>query len=67
MLVLRRVMKAPPERVFSAWIEPERLARWFGPTGFTCPEQQVDARPGGRYRITMRSPEGSSCECACPA
>jgi uncharacterized protein YndB with AHSA1/START domain len=58
-LVLRRTLKAPPERVFRAWTEPEHLARWFGPAGFTCPLHEIDARPGGAYRIVMRSPEGS--------
>jgi uncharacterized protein YndB with AHSA1/START domain len=58
-LVLRRVLKAPPERVFRAWTEPEQLARWFGPRGFTCPEHAIDPRPGGAYRVTMRSPEGT--------
>lgn len=58
-LVLRRVLKAPPERVFRAWTEAEQLARWFGPQGFTCPTHEIDPRPGGAYRITMRSPEGT--------
>lgn len=57
-LVLRRVLKAAPERVFRAWTEPGQLARWLGPPGYTCPTHELDARPGGAYRIVMRSPEG---------
>ena len=59
-LVLRRTSKAPPEGVFRAWTEPAQLARWFGPAGFRCTAQTVDARPGGSYRITMVSPEGEA-------
>ncbi len=56
--MITRLFAAPPERLFEAWIEPVHLARWWGPHTFTNPVCQVDARPGGVYRIVMRSPEG---------
>ena len=56
--VITRVIDAPPELVFRAWTDPKHLARWWGPRGFTNPVCEMDARPGGRYRIVMRSPDG---------
>jgi uncharacterized protein YndB with AHSA1/START domain len=56
--VLTRVFDAPRERVFKAWTEPERFAQWWGPRTFTNPVCEIDLRPGGKYRVTMRSPDG---------
>jgi len=58
-LVITRTFDAPRELVFKAWTEPERLARWWGPRGFTAPVCEVDARPGGAIRIHMRGPDGA--------
>jgi uncharacterized protein YndB with AHSA1/START domain len=57
---LTRVFDAPRELVFAAWIEPEQLARWWGPAGMTTPLEsiEIDARPGGVLRLTMVSDEG---------
>ena len=55
--VITRAFDAPPERVFEAWTDPKRLAQWWGPHTFTNPVCQLDVRPGGPYRIVMRSPE----------
>ena len=57
-LVLTRVFDAPRPLVFKAWTEPERLARWLGPKGFTAPSCDADVRPEGAFRFTIRSPEG---------
>jgi len=61
-LVLRieRLVAAPPERVFALWTEPSELVKWWGPDGFDVPNQSLDVRPGGSWRTTMRSPEGTS-------
>ena len=56
--VISRVFDAPPERLFAAWTEPARVAQWWGPEGFTNPVCRMDVRPGGAYRIVMRSPDG---------
>ena len=58
VLRLTRTLPAPRSAVWSALSEPERLARWWGPTGFTAPKVDFDPRPGGRYRIAMQPPEG---------
>jgi uncharacterized protein YndB with AHSA1/START domain len=57
-LVITRVFQAPCALVFAAWTEPEHLAHWSGPAGFTTPHHEMDLRPGGRYRACLRSPEG---------
>src|SRR5687768_12551343 len=55
---ITRVFDAPRERVFAAWAQAKHLAGWFGPKGFTMPSCEADARPGGVFRVCMRSPEG---------
>ena len=56
-LVVRRTLRASPERVFAAFIEPEQLKEWWWPSGFTAPRAEVDLRVGGTYRIYMTWPE----------
>ena len=58
-LVITRVFDAPPRLVFKAWTEAERLVCWWGPKGFTMPSCKMDVRPGGAFRVCMRSPEGT--------
>lgn len=62
-LVLTRVFDAPRELVFRAWTEPEHLAEWWGPKGFTNPVCEADPRPGGEWRICMRAPDGTDYWC----
>ena len=58
VLEIERLIPAPPERVFDYWTEPELLAQWFGPEGFDVPTKNLDVRPGGKWRTTLRSPDG---------
>jgi uncharacterized protein YndB with AHSA1/START domain len=53
-----RLYDAPRERVFAAWTHAEHLAHWFGPRGFAIHSCEADARPGGVFRLCMRSPKG---------
>jgi uncharacterized protein YndB with AHSA1/START domain len=55
---MTRVLPAPRSRVFTALTEPEALAKWWGPNGFTAPSLEIDLRVGGSYRIAMQPPEG---------
>jgi uncharacterized protein YndB with AHSA1/START domain len=57
-LVITRVFDAPRELVFKAWTEPDRLARWWGPKGFTMLSCTLDLRTGGVFHYGMRSPDG---------
>ena len=60
-LVVTRRFKAPVQRVFAAWTEPEKMKRWFAPGDMTVPAAEADVREGGRYRVQM-SEGGSDCE-----
>lgn len=57
-LVLERTADVPPEAVWAAWTEPERLKRWFTPDPWKTVDCTIDLRPGGQFRTVMRSPEG---------
>jgi uncharacterized protein YndB with AHSA1/START domain len=59
-LHLERVLPAAREVVFGMCAEPELLAQWWGPDGFTSTPTELDLRVGGRYRIEMQPPEGES-------
>lgn len=59
-LVVTRVFDAPPTLVFRAWTQAEHAAQWWGPQGFTTVSCRLDARPGGAFRVVMRSPEGTT-------
>lgn len=57
-LVITRVFDAPRGLVFRAWTDPESAEQWWGPKGFHLTHREMDVRPGGRWRVCMRSPEG---------
>jgi uncharacterized protein YndB with AHSA1/START domain len=58
VLEVKRQLGAPRSEVFRACTDPEQLAKWWGPRGFTAPSVEVDLRVGGSYRIEMQPPEG---------
>jgi uncharacterized protein YndB with AHSA1/START domain len=62
-IVLTRTFDAPRELVWKAWTDPEQLAHWWGPKGFTNPVCEADARVGGAWHIVMRSPAGDDYPC----
>jgi len=53
VLVIERIFKARPERVFEAFASLEALARWFGPEGCQVVGGEVDFREGGSYRLRL--------------
>ncbi len=58
-ITLSRVFDVPPELVYRAFVDPDQLCLWFGPTGYSvpCESVQIDARPGGFQRFVMVSDE----------
>ena len=58
-LSLSRIIRAPREKVFAAWTEPELLRQWWGPQRVSCPEAHVDLREGGTYRLANLEVDGS--------
>jgi uncharacterized protein YndB with AHSA1/START domain len=58
VLHLERVLPAPRQLVFQMHADPDLLAQWWGPKGFTAPSIELDLRVGGRYQIMMQPPEG---------
>jgi uncharacterized protein YndB with AHSA1/START domain len=59
-LEIRRVLPAAPSVVFAAFSDPDELAKWWGPEGFTTPALEFNARVGDSYRIEMQPPEGNA-------
>jgi len=50
---LHRVLKAPPARVYKAFLDPDALVKWIPPHGFTGRVHDMDARVGGSYRMSF--------------
>lgn len=50
---LHRVLKAKPERVYRAFIDPDAMAKWLPPHGFTGKVHSMDARVGGSYKMSF--------------
>src|SRR5881396_1019680 len=48
-----RVLKAPPERVYRAFLDADAMAKWLPPNGFTGRVNQMDAKVGGAYRMSF--------------
>jgi uncharacterized protein YndB with AHSA1/START domain len=55
-----RDIPAAAEELWSAFSDPERLARWWGPSGFTNTFHTFEFVPGGRWSLTMHSPNGGN-------
>lgn len=50
---LHRVMQAPAERIYRAYIDPDAMAKWLPPNGFTGKVHSMDAKVGGSYRMSF--------------
>jgi uncharacterized protein YndB with AHSA1/START domain len=50
---LHRVLKAPPDRVYKAFLDPEAMAKWLPPNGFTGKVHQLEAKVGGVYKMSF--------------
>jgi uncharacterized protein YndB with AHSA1/START domain len=50
---LHRVLRAPPERLYRAFLDADAMAKWLPPNGFTGRVHQLDAKVGGSYRMSF--------------
>ena len=50
---LHRVFRAPPERIYRAFLDADAMAKWLPPNGFTGKVHHIDARVGGSYRMSF--------------
>ena len=57
-IAMTRTFDAPRELVFAMWTNPDHVAWWFGPKGFTMTIESMDVRPGGAWRFVMHGPDG---------
>jgi len=57
-LHLTRIYDAPVKAVWDAWTDPEQVAKWWGPRGFTLTTHSKDLRVGGHWNYTMHGPDG---------
>jgi uncharacterized protein YndB with AHSA1/START domain len=60
VLSTERILSASPGEVFAAFEDPDRLARWWGPSGFTNTFERFEFEPEGRWVFTMHGPNGAS-------
>lgn len=57
-----RVIAAPPDRVYAAFVDPEALAAWLPPDGMSGRIERFDLRPGGSYRMVLTYADASASE-----
>jgi uncharacterized protein YndB with AHSA1/START domain len=58
ILEVKRVLDAPPSRVFNAWMNRDEWQAWIGPEGVSCEVSLHEPRVGGRYRVIMHLSDG---------
>ncbi len=51
----QRVLRCPPHKLYRAFLEPDALAKWIPPYGFTCTVHELDATVGGRFKMSFRN------------
>ncbi len=50
---LHRVLRAPPEKIYRAFLDADAMVKWLPPHGFTCKVHQLDAKVGGTYKMSF--------------
>ncbi|KYG62954.1 hypothetical protein AZI87_16980 [Bdellovibrio bacteriovorus] len=61
-LKIIRIYDAPVKLVWDAWTDPKKVAKWWGPRGFTITTHSKDLKPGGHWAYTMHGPDGTNWE-----
>lgn len=59
-LRLSRKLNAPIDLVWEVWTQPEHIANWWGPNGFTNTIHKMDLKPGGEWDLVMHGPDGTN-------
>jgi len=54
-VTLHRVLRTPPEKVYRAFLEPQGMAKWLPPYGFTCIVHHLEARVGGTFKMSFQN------------
>jgi uncharacterized protein YndB with AHSA1/START domain len=62
-LEVKRLIKAPRDRVYAAWTDPAQLKQWFGPEKVQTRDFIADTRVGGKFRWDLTNPEGEKMTC----
>jgi uncharacterized protein YndB with AHSA1/START domain len=57
---LTRIYNAPLKTVWQAWVDPQQVAKWWGPRGFTITNHSKDVRTGGHWDYMMHGPDGTN-------
>ena len=57
-LTITREFNFPRDLVWTAWTEPEHIAQWFGPEGFSTRVEEYEFKTGGRFKYVMIGPDG---------
>jgi uncharacterized protein YndB with AHSA1/START domain len=52
---LYRVLRAPPERIYRAFLDPDAMVKWLPPNGFTAKVHHMDARVGGTHKMSFKN------------
>lgn len=50
---LQRILRAPPERIYRAFLDPDAMVKWLPPNGFTCKVHHLEVNVGGRYKMSF--------------
>lgn len=58
-MVITRTVNAPRDLVWKVWTEPEHVAKWWGPNGFSTTIEKMEVRPGGVWKHMMHGPDGT--------
>src|SRR5580765_2476231 len=59
-LTVKRVIRAPRQKVFDAFTKPDLVRQWMGPRGFKVTTLEMEPRAGGHYRLTMQHRHGDT-------
>jgi len=61
-VVMSREFDAPRELVYAMWTQPEHIAWWYGPRGYSMTIESMDVRPGGSWKFVLHGPDGGNLD-----